>query len=107
MTDDQDWDALADDESQWGEPTEIEPAERVESVVSVRLAATLMEELRANARDRGQRISAYLRSLIVLGLAVTDGTDGSPRSVNQVYIFDGYLSVREHDKDVGTLVSAG
>lgn len=86
MTDEQDWDDLADDESQWGEPTEIEPVEKAESVASVRLPASVMAEARANARARGMRIGAYLRYLIIQGLASTPGSQVLIPSLTQFYL---------------------
>ena len=88
MANEQDWDDLADDETQWGEPSDIEPVERVESVASVRLPASVMAEARANARLRGMRIGEFLRYLITQGLATTPGGEVWTPSLTQFY--NGY-----------------
>lgn len=89
MTDDQNWDDLADDENQWGQPTTIQPTEKAESVVSVRLPASAMERARANARAQGLRLGAYIRYLVVQGLACPPEVKTWEPSFNQLY--DGHI----------------
>ena len=88
MADERNWDDLADEESEWGEPTDVEPVEKAESVASVRLPASVMADARAKARARGMRVGAYLRYLIVQGMSGTTGPVVRAPSVTQFY--NGY-----------------
>ncbi len=102
MTDDRNWDELADEESEWGDPSEIPPAEKVESVVSVRLPASMMNQVRANARERGLPVSAYLRELVARGLSHTPSAEGAVIDIPTRYV-DGSLRPRtETSVDVAT-----
>ena len=62
------YDAIADDENEWGEPVEIEPVPTVATVLSVRLPLDQAEEIRAMARARGIKVGTLLRQLITRGL---------------------------------------
>jgi predicted DNA-binding protein len=64
MSMNEDWDAIADDASEWSEPMVIAGTNRPEAVLSVRLSAEIAEEVRTLARNSGLKVGTYLRELI-------------------------------------------
>lgn len=60
----EDWDQLADDESEWESPVRQERVGRPESVLSVRLPADLAEQIREQADLARVKVGTLLRKLI-------------------------------------------
>jgi hypothetical protein len=66
------FDEIADDANEWINAVEIEPAQTVATVLSVRLPLEQAQELRALARSRGIKVGTLLRELITQGMEATE-----------------------------------
>lgn len=59
------WDEIADDESEWGEPVVVDAVgKRAEAVLSVRLPMELAEEVRLRAGVAGVKVGTFLRQIV-------------------------------------------
>ncbi len=65
----EDWDALADDEQEWGAPTRAKGRDRHDTVVTVRLPSALADAARELAEFRGTTLSAFVRDLAIEEIA--------------------------------------
>jgi len=79
----EDWDEIADDESEWANPVRQEPVARPEAVLSVRVPADLAEQVRHQARLSRVKVGTLLRRVI------EDAVVGKPGDVVCLrYYFD-------------------
>ncbi len=60
----EDFDELADDESEWGNSQVVEPASSPDVVLSVRLPIDLAEQVRNMAQARRVKVGTFLRQMI-------------------------------------------